>query len=1121
MIIRPPTSSLHLRRLGVATTGLLLAGALFAPSVVLAWGIPPIAFPDNVTTNEDTAQSGNVLSNDWNISDSAMTVTGFVALNPTFGVIMIAANGNYTYVPAANWHGSTSTQYTAHNDEGNDTGTINITVSSVNDAPVAFDDTITAVEDTTTGNVSPAMRSNDTDVDGDTLTVTAVSNSTGGTATRTGGTGGTVTFAPTANLCGVGAGSFDYTLSDGHGGTDTGHVTVNITCVNDVPTANDDSVSVTEDTATDLTASILSNDTDIDLDTLVVSAVSNPAAGTVSLVGGVVTFTPTANLCGNGIGGFDYTADDGAGGSDGAHVIVTITCVNDDPVATNDNVTGTEDLDVHVTAFDMVGNDNDVDSGTLTVTGVSNATGGSASLSAGAVTFSPDANLCGVAAAGYDYTVSDGDGGSATGHVTIDLTCVNDNPLAGSDGFVTPEDTNLELVQADLLGNDSDIEGDTLSVSGVSNATGGSVELDGDDITFTPDADLCGNGAGGFDYTISDGNGGSDGAHVTIDITCVNDAPVATDDNASGTEDTEVVVPSADLTSNDTDTEGDTLTVTGVSNATGGSVGLDAGDVTFTPDEDLCGNNVAGYDYTVDDGNDGTDTGHVTIDLTCVNDNPVAANDTVTVDEDSADNDVTGDILDNDSDVDGDSLAVTDVSNATGGSVHLDAGVVTFTPDANGCGDGFGSFDYEISDGNGGTDTGHAEVNVTCDNDAPVANDDSADGTEDTDVVFNGDDLTGNDTDTENDTLTVETVANVTGGIAAVDSGVVTFTPDANLCGNNVGSFDYTVSDGNGGSDDAHVTIDLECVNDAPVGNPDSGMVDQATGPADYDVLANDTDVENDPLSLVDASVAGAQGTANVTGGGEVRFTPNPSFNGQAVITYTLSDGDLQAQGTLTVTVGPDVDAPVVARPTVAFGLGRVDQTAPIKIRWSAFDAGVGVASYDVQVSVAGGVFKPVYSGPATNVTKLYPFKKFLVWRVRATDSEGNTSGWKTSAKRRIVAYQNSNPKVKYTGAWARVITSAASGKGYEFTTNAGDRAKAKFKGRSVLYVAPKTKLSGWVKVYVDGALIGRYKLKHGTVVQGKIVARFTWAAKGKHRIRIVNDADGKWTSLDAFIVLK
>ena len=615
MIIRPPTSSLHLRRIGVATTGLLLAGALLAPSTALAFGFPPFTLPDNIHTNEDTPNAGNVLDNDWNISDSAMTVSSYVPIDPAIGTIVIAPNGNYLFTPKANWNGTVHTTYVAHNDEGDDTGAIHINVTAVNDAPVANDDTITATEDTTTGNVSPAMRSNDTDVDGDTLTVTAVSNSTGGTATRTGGTGGTVTFAPTANLCGVGAGGYDYTLSDGHGGTDTGHVTVDITCVNDGPTANDDSVSVTEDTATDVTASILANDTDPDGDTLVVSAVSNPAAGTVDLLAGVVTFTPTADLCGPGIGGFDYTADDGAGGTDDAHVIVTIDCVNDDPVATDDTVGGTEDLDVNVTAFDMVGNDSDVDSGTLTVTAVSNETGGSASLLAGAVTFTPDADLCGVGAAGYDYTVEDGDGGSDEGHVTIDLTCINDNPVGVADTLTATEDSDLVVDATELLANDSDVDGDDLTVTSVGTPGGGSVSLDGTTITFTPNDDLCGIGAGSFEYTISDGNGGSFTANVVVDVDCVNDDPVAVDDTAAGTEDQPLTVTELDMVGNDTDVEGDTLTVASVSNETGGSAALDGDDVDFTPDADVCGDGSAGYDYTVEDGNGGSDTGHVTIDL--------------------------------------------------------------------------------------------------------------------------------------------------------------------------------------------------------------------------------------------------------------------------------------------------------------------------------------------------------------------------------------------------------------------------------------------------------------------------------------------------------------------------
>ena len=703
---------------------------------------------------------------------------------------------------------------------------------------------------------------------------------------------------------------------------------------------------------------------------------------------------------------------------------------------------------------------------------------------------------------------------------------MNDDPVAATDGVTATEDTDLAIDAADLLANDSDVDGDEIGVTAVHDASGGTVALDDTTITFSPAANLCGPAAGGFEYDISDGNGGSFTGSVTVDITCVNDDPVAADDAVSGTEDEPLTVTEFDMLNNDDDIDSGALTLAGVSNVTGGSAEVDGVDVDFTPAADECGPGAAGYDYTVEDGDGGSAVAHVTIDLTCVNDNPTAGDDTVTVDEDSADNDVTGDILHNDSDIDdGDTVHVSDVSNATGGSVALDGETVTFTPDAGACGDGYGSFDYEISDGNGGTANGHAEVNVTCDNDAPVATDDAKTGTEDTDLVLTNGFLTGNDSDTEDDNLTVTSVANLVGGTASVDDGDVTFHPTANRCGTGAGSFDYTVDDGHGGVDTGHVVIDLDCVNDAPVGVDDAGLADENSAAADYDVLHNDSDVEHDTLTLVSVLPASSlsapsPGTASVHGD-MVRFVPAPMFHGQAVITYTVSDGEDTSTATLTVTVGPDVDAPVVAKPTVAFGKGRVNERAPLLISWSAFDAGVGVKSYQVQVSVAGAAWKSVYTGPKTSVTKLYPFRKSLVWRVRATDNEGNTSGWVTSAKRRIATIQNGNASVKYAGNWHGIRLRASSGRGYTFATDKGSRATAAFKGRSVLYVAPKTKLSGFVKVYVDGALIGTYKLRHGTFVNGSIVARFSWAANGRHRIRIVNSVNGRRTNFDAFIVLK
>ena len=171
--------------------------------------------------------------------------------------------------------------------------TVTVTDLAENAAPVAVDDTWTTPEDTdllpAAGSGGPA--GNDNDADGDALTVTAVSGAVGGTATIT---AGTIRFAPTADLCGVAAARFDYTVSDGHGGSDSGRVTVEVTCVPDAPTAADDAVTRAEDSATDAVA-VLANDSDADGDALVIGSFTQPDHGTVVVTGGGtgLTYAPT------------------------------------------------------------------------------------------------------------------------------------------------------------------------------------------------------------------------------------------------------------------------------------------------------------------------------------------------------------------------------------------------------------------------------------------------------------------------------------------------------------------------------------------------------------------------------------------------------------------------------------------------------------------------------------------------------------------------------------------------------------------------------------------------------------------------------------------------------------
>ena len=459
-----------------------------------------------------------------------------------------------------------------------------------------------------------------------------------------------------------------------------------MTPVNDPPVANADSFTTPEDQPLVVTAAaLLANDTDVDLDTLSVTGVTNPAHGVVSFntTTKTVTFTPDANF--NGAAGFDYQVTDGTVTVTG-HVAVTVTPVNDPPVANADSFTAPEDQPLVVTAAALLANDTDVDLDTLSVTGVTNPAHGVVSFNAttGAITFTPDANFNG--AAGFDYQVTDGTV-TVTGHVNVTVTPAGANhaPVANADSFTTPEDQPLVVTAAALLANDTDVDLDTLSVTGVTNPAHGVVSFNATTgaITFTPDANF--NGPAGFDYQVTDGTVTVTG-HVNVTVTPAgaNHAPVANADSFTTPEDQPLVVTAAALLANDTDVDLDTLSVTGVTNPAHGVVSFNGttGAITFTPDANF--NGAAGFDYQVTDGTV-TVTGHVAVTVTPVNDPPVANADSFTTPEDVPLILAASSLLANDTDVDLDTLSVTGVTNPAHGVVSFNATTktVTFTPDTN------------------------------------------------------------------------------------------------------------------------------------------------------------------------------------------------------------------------------------------------------------------------------------------------------------------------------------------------------------------------------------------------------------------------------------------------------
>jgi hypothetical protein len=551
---------------------------------------PPVAGDDARTTNEDVPVVLSVLVNDSDPEGQLVEVVGFST--PAHGTVEPHPlfRGDYSYVPAQDFNGTDSFTYTLRDADGaTSTSTVTVTVEPMDDPPFVLDDAATTAEDTA---VTIAVLANDSDVD-TTLTVGSVSQPAHGSAVVNGGA--TVTYTPAPNFSGTD--SFDYFIPLGPSSTAVATVTVTVTPVNDAPDAVNDSKTTSEDTA--VTISVLSNDTDPENNLLTVTAVTQGTKGTVTINGGAtITYTPNANA--NGSDSFTYTISDGNGGTDTATVSITITAVNDAPDAVNDSATTNEDSAVTVS---VLGNDTDPENNALTITAVTQGTKGSAAINGSAILYTPNANDNGNDS--FTYTISDGNGGTDTATVSITITAVNDPPDAINDIAATAEDTGVTIT---VLANDVDVDGEALTVTGVTQGTKGAVILNANGtVSYVPAANT--NGADAFTYTVRDGSGATDTATVTVSVAPVNDPPTAANDAATTREDAAVTIT---VLANDSDVEGNALAVTGTSTPAHGSAAVNANNtVTYTPATNFNGTDT--FTYTIGDGQGGTASATVTV----------------------------------------------------------------------------------------------------------------------------------------------------------------------------------------------------------------------------------------------------------------------------------------------------------------------------------------------------------------------------------------------------------------------------------------------------------------------------------------------------------------------------
>ncbi len=753
-------------------------------------------------------------------------------------------------------------------------------------------------------------------------------------------------------------------------------------CPNVPPVCGPDD-QVQTDEAMPVEIDVLANDLDvdgtIDCTTLRIAAGQGPTNGTAIVSPGCasagscpdpacrIVYTPNPGFCGVDTFQYEVQDDDGAW-MQSCPVTVTVLPVNEPPVAVDDSASTPEGIPVLV---DVCANDSDPDALTgcgddidCTIPGAANKPltiidqpdcGGSAAViyhqGVWKIRVNPPPGFCGQCT--LTYTIKDTGNPrleSNVATVTVDVTPVNDPPVAGDDSATTDEGVPVLIP---ICKNDSDPDDATGCGAGIDCTTpgapnnpftlvsppdcGGNVSFIFNAGTwkarFDPPAGFCGTCQ--FTYTIEDTGTPplvSNVATVTVDVLPVNEPPVAVDDAVSTDEGVPVTVF---VCANDSDPDDVTgcgegidcfgpnpLTVTSQPDCGGSAVVVQVGGVwaiRFTPPEGFCG--LCQFTYTIDDlGGLTSNVATVTVDVLAVNEPPVAADDSGFSRNGAP---VLIDVCANDSDPDeatgcGALLNCTDSGN---NPIQLgpQPGCGTFSAVFNGgrwqvrydpapgfCGDC--QITYRIADEAGlQSNLATITVDVTLLNNPPVAVDDKATTPEDTPVAIP---LLANDSDPDTlpcgapldpDSVVITQGPDPSCGTVnpgPYPGGVVTFTPSPDFCGEC--TFTYRVCDSDGKEplcDTAQVTVTVTAVNDCPIAADDYAETEVGVAVL-IPVCDNDSDVDDqnscggglDCTTVTVLTQPDCGGSATAMGDGTIRFEPPPGFVGICCFTYVVSD---------------------------------------------------------------------------------------------------------------------------------------------------------------------------------------------------------------------------------------
>lgn len=787
-----------------------------------------------------------------------------VTTDVTSGILNTTNTGSFTYTSNKDFYGDDTFTYAVIDPTNLSSNPVVVTITVLqNNPPTANSASYTFLEDTLLNKTATGAD----DHHSATITFSIVTQPTKGTVAMA--LNGTFTFTPTLDANGLD--SFTFRTFDGVHYSEPATINLDITAVDDPPVMSAiPNQNAFEDTLLTFTPEV----TDVDSTELVYSlGATAPEGVTIDAVSGEVSWTPTQEQ--EGLHTFDVCVSD-ATTQVCRSVTITVTAVNDAPVAEAQSVTTAEDTELEIIPVAT-----DVDSTYLTYQIATQPTNGAAVINAGVITYTPNPDYHGEDS--FTFTAFDGELYSAPATITVTVTSVNDAPVLE---FVPNED-GVEGVYMSHQVVATDVDGDTLTYSLRNHPEGMTIDPESGFAEFTPSNDTT--GAITFDICVTDGEI-LVCQTVTLSIEAVNDAPVAGDVAQTMDED---IVTDITLDGTDIDNTLEELTFLVVTPPARGMVEINNNIATYTPEQD--DNGEVTFTYKVFDGELYSNVATVTLTINPVNDPPWMPEIPLQTGTENVYKEYRITLA---YDPDGDELTFYLIDAPEGAYMHPSSGVGHWTPGDHQT----GIFEFQVCATDGEY---HTCKDVVMDieevNDAPVADDISVSTPEDTAVLIT---LTG--TDIENDPLTFHLAGAPAHGNVSIAGSTATYTPAKDYFGTD--SFTYVAHDGTEAGEPATVTITITPVNDAPV-----AWDDYKFGYEDTDLvitlIGTDVDLPGDTLTYSIVSQP-THGTL-AQDGNVVTYTPEDDYNGSDNFTFQVNDGALDSNiATIVINLDPVNDKP-------------------------------------------------------------------------------------------------------------------------------------------------------------------------------------------------------------------